>query len=50
MNFYSKRKPWNGTRIGIGFKSKTQLPLFMVWREFWDGGDVIYAYVIFKID
>lgn len=31
-----------------GFKSKNQLPLFMVWREHWIDGDVVYADVIFN--
>lgn len=32
-----------------GFKSKKQLPLFMVWREFYDAsGDVEHASVLFN--
>lgn len=30
-----------------GFKSKNQLALFMVWREWWHDGEVIYAEVLF---
>lgn len=38
------------TRIRWGFKSKTQLPLFMIWREYLDGpaeGEVVHAVVLF---
>jgi hypothetical protein len=31
-----------------GFKSKKQLPLFMVWDEEWQDGDVVFAWVIFN--
>ncbi|AYP68183.1 hypothetical protein PQE75_gp051 [Bacillus phage vB_BcoS-136] len=38
------------TKIRFGFKSKTQLPLFMVWREHLDNNnEVEFAEVIFKI-
>lgn len=37
------------TKVRWGFKSKKQLPLFMVWREFYDKrGDVEYASVLFN--
>lgn len=29
-----------------GFKSKKQLPLFMVWDEHWAGGEVVGGHVI----
>lgn len=36
------------TRVRWGFKSKTQLPLFMVWREYFDDhGEVVHASVLF---
>ena len=35
------------TRIRFGFKSKTQAPFFMLWREFWENGEVVYADTIF---
>lgn len=38
----------DGTRVRFAFKSKTQLPLFMIWREFWVDGEVVYAYVLFN--
>jgi hypothetical protein len=38
------------TKICFGFKSKTQLPLFMVWREYWNRGEVVYAKVLFIIN
>lgn len=31
-----------------GFRSKKQLPLLMIWREVWDGEELLYAYVIFN--
>jgi len=38
------------TRIRFGFRSKHQSPLFMLWREYWWQGQVVYAKVLFKID
>ena len=37
------------THIRFGFKSKSQLPLFMVWREYRRGKRVVYAEVLFQI-
>jgi hypothetical protein len=37
------------THIRCGFKGKTQLPLFMVWREYRLRGEVVYAEVLFQI-
>lgn len=38
------------TRIRFGFRSKNQLPLFMLWREYLDdGGEVYYASILFQI-
>lgn len=37
------------SRIKWGFKSQIQLPLLMVWREYYDDwGDVEYAEVLFN--
>ncbi len=36
------------TKVRWGFKSKTQLPLFMVWREYRVAGEVQYATVMFN--
>lgn len=37
------------SKIRFGFKSKTQLPIFLVWREEYDMfGDVEYAVVLFN--
>lgn len=30
-----------------GLKSKNQLPLFMVWDEWWYGDEVVYAATVF---
>lgn len=35
-------------RIRFGFKSKNQLPLFMVWREYWHGTEIVFAEVLFN--
>lgn len=31
-----------------GFKGPKQLPLFMIWEEYWDNGEVSYARVLFN--
>lgn len=48
MDFYNRSKPVNGKRYGIGFRSKRQLPLVMIWKEYWRGGEVVHADVIFS--
>lgn len=48
MDFYSSKKPVSGYRYGIGFKSKTQLPFVMVWKEYWHDGEVYDATVIYS--
>ncbi|MGG0667727.1 hypothetical protein ABE073_04275 [Lederbergia citrisecunda] len=37
------------TKFRIGFKNKNQLPLFMIWKEHIEDGEVVHAEVIFKI-
>ncbi len=41
MDYFVRKVRW-------GFKSKNQLPLFMVWEEFSDSGVVIHANVLFS--
>ncbi len=36
------------TKVRWGLKSKNQIPLFMVWREFWEDGEVVHANVLFN--
>ena len=36
------------TKIRWGFRSKNQLPWFMVWREYHALGEVVYAKVLFS--
>lgn len=36
------------TKRRWGFKSKNQLPLFMIWEEDWENDEVVYARVIFN--
>lgn len=40
----------NSTKIRFGFKGKNQIPLFMIWREYWSCGQVVYADVIYILD
>jgi hypothetical protein len=37
------------TKVRFGFRSKHQMPLFMVWREWRDKGETIHAEVLFMI-
>jgi hypothetical protein len=37
------------TKTRFGFRSKYQMPIFMVWREYWEYGEMVFAKVIFKI-
>jgi len=38
------------SKVRIGFRSKTQMPLLLIWREYYnDDGKVEYAKVIFVI-
>lgn len=42
--------PGGKTRLRIGFKGKRQMPLFMIWREYFDpSGEMYYAEVVFKL-
>lgn len=43
---YKKRT--NGVHRRWGFKSKTQLPLFMIWDEYWENGEVLNAMMVFN--
>ena len=36
------------TKLRWGFKSRKQLYLFMVWREYWEAGEVVHAVVLFS--
>jgi len=36
------------TRIRFGFKSKRQLPLFMVWKEYYTNGKITGGSVLFS--
>lgn len=39
----------SGTRLRIGFKGQNQLPWVMIWREYWECGEVVFARVLFKL-
>ena len=34
-------------KIRYGFAGPNQLPFFMLWREYWYAGEVVYAEVIY---
>ncbi|QGZ14096.1 hypothetical protein PP939_gp233 [Rhizobium phage RL38J1] len=38
----------DGIQLRIGFKSKRQLPWLMVWKEEWQNGEVVHAWVVFN--
>lgn len=40
--------PKTFTKLRWDFWGDNQLPLFMVWREYWEEGKVIHAYVLFN--
>jgi hypothetical protein len=37
------------SKLRCGFRGTMQLPLFMIWREFYLLGDVVYAEPVFTI-
>jgi len=37
------------TRIRIGLKGKNQLPLFMIWKEWKEDNETVFAKVLFRI-
>lgn len=38
----------DGIQIRVGFKGKMQLPWLMIWREYIEGGEVVFASVMFN--
>ena len=36
------------TKRRWGFRSKNQLPLFLIWEELWYGDEIVHATVIFN--
>lgn len=36
------------TKRRCGFKSRNQLPLFMVWEEYWHADEIEFASVVFS--
>jgi len=36
------------SKLNFGFKGKDQLPLFLVWRTYYEDGDIVCARVIFN--
>ena len=37
------------TKLCFGFRGEIQLPLFMIWREYWHNNQVIFAKTLFTI-
>ena len=37
------------TKISIGFNGKNQTPLFMVIKEYYENGEIVFAKVLFQI-
>lgn len=35
------------TKIRIGFRSKNQSPLFMIWKEFYENNELVFAKTLF---
>jgi len=35
-------------KLRIGFKSKNQLPLLMIWEEYWHAGEIVDGRVLFN--
>lgn len=48
----NKKSKFEKTRISISFKSKNQIPLFMIIREYYDKrtNEIVFAEVLFEID
>lgn len=36
-------------KIRFGFRSKDQMPLFMIWREYWEDNEIVFTEVLFSI-
>ena len=36
------------SRIRFGFKGKDQKPLFIIWREYLENGDIVFGKVLFN--
>ncbi len=39
----------NKTRLRFGFKGQHQIPLFMIWREYIENDEVVFAEVLVSI-
>lgn len=37
------------TIVRMNFRDNTQTAFFMVWKEWWDNGEVTFAKVLYKI-
>jgi hypothetical protein len=46
--YYPFKRPKNGVRYGLGFKSKSQLPLIMIWKEYISEGETLDAKVLYS--
>lgn len=48
----NKKSKFEKTRISISFKSKNQIPLLMVVREYYDKrtNEIVFAEILFEIE
>ena len=48
----NKKSKFEKTRISISFKSKNQIPLFMIVREYYDKrtNEIVFAEVLFETE
>jgi hypothetical protein len=48
----NKKSKFEKTRISISFKSKNQVPLLMVVREYYDKrtNEIVFAEILFEIE
>jgi hypothetical protein len=40
----------NKTVIRVSYKSKHQIPMIMVTKEYYENGELVYAEVLFQLD
>lgn len=48
-NWKSRASKAEFTKLRIGFRSKNQIPVLMIWREYWCSGEVVGGEVLFSV-
>lgn len=48
----NKKREWEKTKIRISFRSKNQIPLLMIIREYYNKrtNEIIFAEILFEIE